>query len=453
MEPQRANRGALKTLSSNRLILPVGLTCLLGALLFAPLRFGFGQADKKTAAPAAKAGPGLSGILPEEVPDDLAFEAFEALGKDWEKWGEAVIADLSNLYDAEEGNADTQRKAIAAIRGRLKTAEAAVGDGSSKRDVQLTELAGAIRRRIDIAEAILDTLEADPKAARAKQVQAAWKSLAGALSALEADLDSYTNGGPWKRYVRIADIRKAIDAKNADAAELTAVARKIANRAKLSDTEQRAFLSGAGFVGLESALNELLRAAKTPPRTVNVAKLREALKTMVAALERYEATSSLTPAGIARKAFDAASAASADGGLALGDAMRTHYFNYNFRVYVSEAFVNRLIAEKRTQRKRIQGDRVMEARVYGNAVTTTRVGVDLLPSSRNARFDVTLTGATRSNTVGVTSQASIYTRGNHYFWARKEVRFDGESFRANRPARISVSANNTTTGARTKLSG
>ena len=453
MEPQRANRGALRPFPSGRILLPVATLCLLSALMFAPALFGYAQPAKPKPAPTAKPGPGLRGILPDEVPDALSFEAFNDLGKSWEKWGAGVAEDLGTLYESEDSTAATQRKTIASIRTKLKTANAAIGDGSGKQDLKLTALTANIHRRLDIAEAILDTLEADPKVAQAKQAKAAWASLGRAVSDLESDLNGYANGGAWKSYVRTAKIRKAAADKNGGEPELANVAAKIAGRSKLSDKAAREFLSGSSFIALETAINGVLKAANAKPKTVNVAKLRGELKTMVAALETYDATSGLVAAGNARKAYDAASAESADGGYALGEAMRTHYFNYNFRIYVSESFMNRLIAETRTERRQISGDRVMEATIYGSAVTTAKVGVDLLPSRRDARFDILLTGATRSNTVGVTSQASIYTTGNHYFWARKEVRFDGASFSLNRPARISVSANNTTTGARTKFSG
>jgi hypothetical protein len=55
-----------------------------------------------------------------------------------------------------------------------------------------------------------------------------------------------------------------------------------------------------------------------------------------------------------------------------------------------------------------------------------------------------------SNTAGTTSQATVYTFGNHTFLAAKRIVFDGEKF-STQVARISVNANNTTTGADTNV--
>ncbi len=65
---------------------------------------------------------------------------------------------------------------------------------------------------------------------------------------------------------------------------------------------------------------------------------------------------------------------------------------------------------------------------------------------------MTFTGHTQTNTQGVTDEATIFTSGYHTFAARKAINFDGDRF-ATSPATIAVDANNTTTGARTVVSG
>jgi hypothetical protein len=77
--------------------------------------------------------------------------------------------------------------------------------------------------------------------------------------------------------------------------------------------------------------------------------------------------------------------------------------------------------------------------------------VQLLPSKDGGRFNVTLSGNTHSNTVGVTDQANVYTSGAARFQATKEVLFDGHDF-ITQPAQIFVQANNTTLGAETSIS-
>jgi hypothetical protein len=231
---------------------------------------------------------------------------------------------------------------------------------------------------------------------------------------------------------------------------LSAVARKIANR-KSHGKDQQAFLGGRPFLALQDALQSVL-AADARKDTVDVPALRAELKTFAAALEQYEATNRATATSTARAAFDKITAAAGDGGAALGDAMRTHYFNYNFRVYLSESFVNKVVAERRVERQGIN-EMALGAHVYGSQVTSASTSVDFKPSNRDARMDIRVSGATWSNTVGSTDQANVWVSGTHGFWMGRELRFNGERFTAPGQTWISVSANNQVTGAKTRYSG
>lgn len=451
MEAHRADRRILRAVAASRTLFCCALAGVLTLSIVATTEFGFGQQKKKKATPAA--APGLKGILPDEIPDSLALEAFEPLGKDWSKWSGDVSADLMKLYSEEIPDAAGQRKLIASIRGKLRRAEAAIRRSSTPATLRdsLVTLHGRILRRIDLAEAALDTLQADPQVARNRRIDRAWSELSTALRHLRRHLAEYRGGGGWLGYVRAEGIGQAIRAKNASAPDLDAAARRIRNRGKLPEQQQRNFLGEAAFVNLEHAIGELKSAVAAPPKKVNVAKLRSELKKLFAALEQYESTNKSAAAGAVRTAYDAVVGLSADDGEALAAAMRSNYFNYNFRLYVSERFLNRIAAEKRTESSKVR-DYVLGANVYGNQVTTVRSGVDLKPSRHGARFDITLAGHVSSNTVGVTDQANVYTDGQHDFWAAQEVRFDGEQFHPHGRARISVNANNRTTGATTKYS-
>ena len=63
-----------------------------------------------------------------------------------------------------------------------------------------------------------------------------------------------------------------------------------------------------------------------------------------------------------------------------------------------------------------------------------------------------MSGTIQSNTVGVTSQATVQTSGYHTFLAAKPVTFDGQKFITG-PATISVNPHNTTTGISTNVGG
>ena len=115
----------------------------------------------------------------------------------------------------------------------------------------------------------------------------------------------------------------------------------------------------------------------------------------------------------------------------------------------TEAFLTKIAGQSRDQTGPVR-DFILGADVYGTQTTHTDVSIDLIPSSRNAQFDLVARGAVAANTQGVTDQATVYTYGNHYFTASKRIFFDGEKFWT-QPARISISANNTTTGADTHI--
>lgn len=439
----RASRRAV--LARGVLLTAVFATAI--AFLAAGIRSGFGQPEKKP----AKADPGLGGILIDEVPDALVLEEFDPLGKEWAKWGEAVSNDLLNLYDAEAPSAGKQRQAIAALRGHLKKADASIAAGGDKKiQTTLVSLRGKILRRIDLAEAALNTLDADPVAGKKRRIAAAWPKVDTELNRLSSHINEYQGGDAWQKYLKMSAVRTAIRNRDAGSDDLALIAARIDGRNGLPNKDQRDFLSHQKFLDFSSAVGTLLRAHNAPV-TVSKAKLRAELKKMFAAFEKYEATNSSQAAAQIRSSFDALEDVAPDGGAAIAKAMRVHYFNYNLRIYVSERFMNRFIAECRTERGTIR-DQVMEAQVFGNQVTTTNIAVDLKRSNNRARFDITLAGRTNSRTVGRTSLADIYTSGHYQFWARKEIQFDGYRFYPYQQARISVNANSRTTGAKTKLS-
>ena len=149
--------------------------------------------------------------------------------------------------------------------------------------------------------------------------------------------------------------------------------------------------------------------------------------------------------------YEAVAATALDGGARLDLALRAYYFNYNMHLVVSEGFMNSLIGEKRVERGPVV-DFILGANVRGWQTTNVTVGVDLKPSTTDARFNLILAGIVQSTTSGTTPQATIFTSGYHRFNVAKPITFDGDHLTAER-ARIHVRANNTTTGARTKFSG
>ena len=123
----------------------------------------------------------------------------------------------------------------------------------------------------------------------------------------------------------------------------------------------------------------------------------------------------------------------------------------NLRVAISEAFMNRLIAQERVEPGPVR-DYILGAQVTGRQTTVSRVRLDLKPSNDKATGAFVLNGDVQTLTTGVTPQAMIDTAGQQQFLATKDVYFDGVQF-STRHATVFIRARNQTVGATTPLSG
>ena len=123
----------------------------------------------------------------------------------------------------------------------------------------------------------------------------------------------------------------------------------------------------------------------------------------------------------------------------------------NFRLTVSESFLNRIVARNEQKPGEVR-DFILGAQVRGYQTTETRLRIDVLPNSEKIRAALVLDGLTQSQTTGVTPQAMVDVASKQQFMAVKELFFDGTSF-STRHAVVHVRANNQTLGAKTPLSG
>ena len=410
--------------------------------------WGFDEAKS-----AKKNNVGLRGLLPAAVPDGLSAEAFGTLDGNWKEWGESVAGLVTKFYEDESLDVAGQRQLIVTLQAKLNTMEKALADQRYRSLFDpLTTLHIRLISRVEVSEAVLDTLELDPKAAKTARLNAANQKLAKSLRQLEAYLKPMKNGDGWLAYVRAEQLSKLSNNKQpmSSIPMLVSLQSKFKQKSQMTSEVQRKFLAGEHFVAVENAVDAYLAIVQKADKPAGSSELRTELAKLVAALENYETSNSSVAAIAARSSFNAIRDIAPDGGELIADALRSHYFNYNVRVAVSEAFINRFM----TQKRRVSGpvdDFILGAKVDGTQTTDTIVVIDLLPSNTAARFNLTLNGVTQSTTTGNTGEAVIYTSGYHTFISTKEVTFDGDIFRTH-PARISVNANNTTTGATTSIS-
>lgn len=410
-------------------------------------------ASLATGASWGFAPTGLQGIFPQQPPSALSADGLPELPESWAAWRTATAAEVAEFYKLE-GDAVAQRAKLDGLSKRLATIDKALGNSQySAIYGALHQIRGPLSRRIELAKAALAALEVDPQAAKVAKVKATAASVAEALGALEKDLSSISGGGAWLPYLKADELKAAWGTPEADAAVAAAkvTKAKLAKRAELKDESQKAFLGRSGFVKLEAAVDAYLAAAAIQPQAVNVDALRGALGKLVAAAEAYEAAASTETAKGLRTAVADVNKASGDNGDLIGAAVNNLYLAPNVRLIASEGFASKLVSDSRVQQGQVS-DYVLGASVGGWQTTSTTVKIDLKPATNAIRFDLVLNGTIQSNTAGSTDQATVYTSGYHTFNAAKPIVFDGDKFTTS-PATIAVSANNTTTGIRTRMSG
>lgn len=399
---------------------------------------------------------GLRGIFPTTAPAELAPEEFAKLDGNWADWSKGAAQAVADFYaQLETTDAAGQRQALNVLKSKLDVMKRAIEDPRYRSLLEpLTLMHTRLAQRVDFAEAALDTLETDATKVRTTRLAEQAKGVIAAVNELQAYVSTIPNGTMWLPYVKADALRKSLGSGPAlDASIATARESKgrIAGRDSLPNASQREFVGRPAFLHLEETLDKYLAAVDWQPPAVNTAELRQQVKNLLDAADGYAVTRSNEDAAKARTAFAAIAKVAPDGGDRLSGVLQTHIFNYNVRVIASEEFLNRLLYEARTEKGPVV-DVVLGANVTGNQTTVTRVGVDLRPSGRTARFDLLLNGTIQSSTVGVTSEATVYTQGNHTFVARKEINFDGVKF-ATSPATIQVNPHNTTTGINTNVGG
>ena len=399
-------------------------------------------------------GNGLGGIFSTTPPEDLSAEEFAKLDGNWSEWSKGTAEAVTDFYaKLETSDAATQRKSLSNLKIKQDVMRRALNDSryDSLRG-PLTSLYNSLTLRIDFAEAALDTLDLDGKQIAASKTRVRSSSLLSSIQNLENYLASVGNGSLWLTYFHIPELKSALTADPEGPAGLAAAAKTqmhLMTRNTALDASQKAFTNHGTFQSLSSTLDQYVAAVRWTNPAEATEKLRADLKSLSTALDTY--ASSGEKAGELRDSFARARYDAPDNGDRLASTLQKHLFNYNLRVLVSEAFLNRLMSQNRVEQGPVN-DFILGANVYGNQITNTAVDVDLKPSSNTVRFDLRLNGNINSNTQGVTPQATVYTIGNHTFNARKEINFDGQTF-STMPATIAVSPRNTTTGISTQMSG
>ncbi|MBD3673277.1 MAG: hypothetical protein HUJ26_07090 [Planctomycetaceae bacterium] len=436
----------LVLLKSTLLTLGIGLTSLFGLLNTSNVAWTAAQTDS----------PGLAGILAPEPPTGLWEDDFLTTGETWEEWALAAAEDVMNLYAIEDDTPlEEQKELLAAVADRLDTIEIALADDAyAKIHEPLAVLYGKLKPRYDLAQAIFDTLNTNPAQAKLEQLAADREKIAAELTDATDYLNSLRGGEDWLAYLELSDAADALSAAKGPKDVLqavTPVVRKVNQRNKLEDQVQQEFLGRKPFLAIVDAVKAYRQTTNMKVEKKDMTGLRAALTKLVSSIESYNESKASADAKAVHKALADVKSQAPDGGAQVEDAVRAHYLNYNLHIVASEAFLDKVVRDKHNESSKVR-DYVLGANVSGTQKTETTVGLDVKPSDDGILFDLVLNGVTRSNTAGVTSQATVYTAGRYNFTGRKEIKFDGDTFDV-APARVSVSARNNTYAASTRLDG
>ncbi len=395
---------------------------------------------------------GLRGIWPKEVPADLSADSFSVLNGKWEKWGKDVAAMVGKLYTDDKLDVAGQRDLLKQLEGKIKTMDKALAD---PRFASLGDAIASVRerlaRRVDVALAMLDTLELNPEEVKTKAVAREKKHALRHLDQVVEFLGTVPGGNAWLGYVKADDLRTALNAPGAPGAVVATVDDKLHSFTSADNPAQREFLGKPAFRHLAQALSALRHAEEMKTTAGDDQGLRTDLTNLEAALEAYEESGASEDSHKVIETLAAAEKAAIDEGDRLDRGVRPHYMNYNLTAVTSDAALTKLLGET-SQTTGPVTDFILGANVSGTEWTTTTVSVRIEPSTHGAVINLVLDGTTQSSTVGVTSQANIYTSGYHRFGAVKEIRFDGTNISTG-PAQMLYVQPSNTTGASTQFSG
>lgn len=434
--PQNYHQFGVRT----ALILSCSLIAAMVAFTPVGAKWAVGQEDggKKDYDPK----PGLMGILPAFSPVDLTEDQFvSALSDSWESWAVATADAIATLYESE--TAEEQKKILKQLESRISVMDAALADSRyAPIHDTLADLRGRLNRRVEMSNAIINTLELDPEKVRKEQLAKLSKQAIEDLEAMERYLGRIRNGAPWIDYLETKTAIKALESEkpnNEEIASMTTTLSRLGGY-DAADEAQRKFLGRKQFVSARTSLGEFVRYAESQQGKVDVEKLRESLADLVETIEMYEETNSSEAAARVSTMLAELSGLSADGGEMIEEVVRRRYQNYNFRIVVSEAFLNKFIDQPAAESGPVR-DVILGANVVGTQTTNSKLGVNLLPSDDGLSISFDLSGTTNSRTRGYTSQAIIYTSGYQTFNGSKQVTFDGDKFDISR-ASLNVTARN-----------
>ena len=299
---------------------------------------------------------------------------------------------------------------------------------------QLQRLAYAVRRRAEVITA-LSRLERVRQVRTATPIRPNPTRLTNTLASVSAYLTSEPTGQTWISYLELESLTKELSGDDAnrsrlaaartllrmDGPNLTADQRLALTHPRLAMLRTELLLTATGGIDAESIL-----AASEAVET-REAYARKRLAWQIEALQQFP---------------DAQEQA-------VGDLIATHHANANVRVAMSAAWIARLLPATRHTAMPIR-ESIHGADIAGNSMTTTQLGVRLIPSEGALNFALAARGTVLSETAASRWPATFYSDGRTWYEAARVINFDGRNIRT-MPSEVRVHTDAQTRGLQTNF--
>ncbi len=296
----------------------------------------------------------------------------------------------------------------------------------------------ALGRRLDVWEELARLGQWGPIPAEIRRPDP--RRLSRCLAEIERITGDSAQGRAWREYLLVDALRQWSGRDTREDRHARVLARRVLKRLmRVSmSMRQRQFVGSGPVAALK---RELQRLAAEP---VEPAEL-------LGHLERYEKTARASDAR--RLATDRLYLGLTCGGgrCPLAERLEGDYRNANLRVAVTEEFLGRLMPDQEPEYAPVR-ETVLGNPVRGRSLTSTRVGVRMLPDPNRVRLALEITGEVASLTSSTSGPATFFNNSMSTYTARKPLEIDLQGIHLS-PAEVEVQSDTRLRGLETDFDG
>lgn len=347
------------------------------------------------------------------VPDDL-LRRLESLTCecdlcDWSMHVEDLLLELCDKTSPSDERAAVLLRELRTAAGEVDARVPQIVERSVA--IELLRVRHSLVRRLDVWELMPAAFSQEITLAGPGQADV--KRLGEALDAVDAIISAAgAQGQQWRHYLAIDPLRDLTKIP-CPLPELDArrLARDVQGRLSRTDLSapQRAFISSRPVVELAASLRSWSLDPFDPAR-------------LLADMERFEATNQ--PSDARRVADDYIESISLVlNGADLAQRLETNYRNANVRFALTEKLLKRLLPGASMSTDPVR-DQILGHPTRGMSTTSTTVNVKLVPDAQRLRVELEASGEVLANTRSTSGPATLHTRSNSMYLARKLVDLD-----------------------------